>query len=555
MYVHGSFTEGMKIDALLVANRSWLRAILWAFVFALRETTVEAMGVNPFPLLLLDDPQTTFDPRNKRNWAKELARLAGLQADEPHNAQIFLTTYERQFFTFVTELESLDGQQGLIAAVNAVSRKVTIVSGNVLERLYREAEERNDDACARNYIRQVRIYIDELLKYMFRGEGPHIAESNLKKLRNELKRLREELHVAPFTRRPFGDLLNVLSGGEKGIKLINEPPHVDDETIGIAQAKDVQDFWEGTLRPRIHKAFHAFAAFEAFYGDPRTFDYPVTVVHLPTGQREEVGKAELFRTGIAAAAKTDGRAGDGLLSIEEWTDSQRVRLPNHEIYRLTASTLEPVAWVGDFVIVSNYAPVNPLNLVVAAVGERLLARRYNTSEAHPDIAILTAQAVDPYAIAEPEIVPLKGLEQRKVVGTLFTGDGAGFAATKDEVAEVDAPSDYFGLLDQARLFEVQGRSAEPLALDGQYLMTGEPLADASAIAGLDGRLVVAVDADGTKYFKRFRQMQTGLVVLESLNPDGTTPAELLSSDNRNGIPQLVKILPVLGVLFELPNGD
>lgn len=553
VYVHGSFAEGMKFDALLVANRSWLRAILWAFVLALRETTVEAMGGNAFPLLLLDDPQTTFDPRNKRNWARELARLAGLQADDPHNAQIFLTTYERQFFTFVTEFESLNGQRGLIAAANAVSGKVTIVNGNVLERIYREAEERNDDACARNYIRQVRIYIDELLKYMLQGEGPHIAEFNLERLRNELKRLREELHVAPFTRRPFGDLLKALSGGEKGIKLINAAPHLDDETIGIAQARDVQDLWKGTLRPRIHKAFHAFAAFEAFYGDPRTFDYPATVVRLPTGQREEVGKAELFRTGIAAAAKTDGRAGDGLLRIEEWTDAERVRLPNHEIYRLTASTLEPVAWVGDFVIVSNYAPVNPLNLVVAAVGERLLARRYNTSEDHPDIAILTAQAVDPYAIAEPVIVPLNGLEHRKVVGTLFSSDGGRFTAAEDEVAAVDAPGDYFHLLDQARLFEVQGRSAEPLALDRQYLMTGEPVADASAIAGLDGRLVVAVDADGATYFKRLRLKQAGLVVLESLNPDGTTPAELLSIDGRDGIPQLVQILLVLGVLFELPE--
>ena len=74
--VSGSFSPGMRINAALVANTSWLRAILWSFVFALREETLNAMGFNPLPIVVLDDPQGTFDPRNKRKWAQELARSA-----------------------------------------------------------------------------------------------------------------------------------------------------------------------------------------------------------------------------------------------------------------------------------------------------------------------------------------------------------------------------------------------------------------------------------------------------------------------------------------------
>lgn len=70
--VTGSFAHGIRIDAATVANSSWLRAILWAFVLALREHTLEGLGSNPFPLMVLDDPQATFDPRNKRKWAEEL---------------------------------------------------------------------------------------------------------------------------------------------------------------------------------------------------------------------------------------------------------------------------------------------------------------------------------------------------------------------------------------------------------------------------------------------------------------------------------------------------
>jgi hypothetical protein len=74
--VEGSFDAGMRIDAAMVANASWLRAILWTFILALREETLEALGANPFPLMVMDDPQTTFDPRNKRKWAEVLAKAA-----------------------------------------------------------------------------------------------------------------------------------------------------------------------------------------------------------------------------------------------------------------------------------------------------------------------------------------------------------------------------------------------------------------------------------------------------------------------------------------------
>ena len=38
----------MRIDAALVANTSWLRAILWAFVLALRDQTIEALRRKSF---------------------------------------------------------------------------------------------------------------------------------------------------------------------------------------------------------------------------------------------------------------------------------------------------------------------------------------------------------------------------------------------------------------------------------------------------------------------------------------------------------------------------
>ena len=105
--IDGSFKTGMQIDAALVANTSWLRAILWAFILALREETIEGLGANPFPLMVLDDPQTSFDPRNKRKWAQELTRMANMDRAAVQGLQLFLTTHERQFYQCMVDIETL----------------------------------------------------------------------------------------------------------------------------------------------------------------------------------------------------------------------------------------------------------------------------------------------------------------------------------------------------------------------------------------------------------------------------------------------------------------
>ncbi len=554
--VQGAFGSGMKIDAALVANTSWLRAILWAFILALREETVQALGANPLPLLLLDDPQVTFDPRNKRKWAQELARLANQPATEPVGAQLIVTTHEHEFFMWLTELEKMAGQYGLIAPVDESFPVATIVKGGCLQRFWSTAEAANDDAAARQYIAHVRIHAEKLLKLMMRADGPDIQQLNLEKLRDELQRLQKR-NVPPYNRKAFGELLKCLQSTDRAVALLSEVHHSDAETLGVAQGRDVHDYWQNLLEPKLLRALRAGAAFAAFRGDGRTFAHEPCVLQWPDSRREQLCKATLLQTGIAAAAKTDGHAGDGLLMIEEWEAGrlQKIHLPNHEVFRLAAGTLEPVASIGDLIIVSNYAQVHARGLVVASVEDRFLARRYNEMEAHPEIAVLTGQSIDPYALVEPVIVVRDDLQKRKIVGTLFEPGPAqpSTALGSHEFLAVDDPADYLAMLDSARLFKVQGRSAEPLALDGQYLMTREAVSPEEAMRRLDGKLVVAVDGDGAKYFKRLRRSHGPYVILESLNSDGSANAELMTLDDTINLPRLERVLPVVGVLFELPG--
>ena len=105
-------------------------------------------------------------------------------------------------------------------------------------------------------------------------------------------------------------------------------------------------------------------------------------------------------------------------------------------------------------------------------------------------------------------------------------------------------------LNGAHLFEVAGRSMEPIALENQFIITREETIDETTLKQLEGALVIAIDENGGKYFKRLRR-RGDLILLESANSDGLTSSELLSLSGSDH-PQLKNLLAVAGVLFEEP---
>jgi len=552
--VAASFNHGIRIDASVVANSSWLRAILWAFVLALREQAIESAGCNPFPLMVLDDPQVTFDPRNKRKWAEEIARLGNGDPTSAFAAQVLLITNERQFFQMLVNVEKLTGQQGLLVRLCDTSKVAAIIYGDCLTSAYSEAAASNDDEKGHAYVLKVRTYCEDLLKIVLRAEGPGVSDLALDKIVSILKDRRGG-SVPPFTNPSFGKLLETIGGGGGGkpMRYLNEVHHKFDGTIGTAQAEDVNAFWKTKLQSQLHTCFKIFAEFEAYAGEPRLFAWMDNVVEIPAGNAAEMKKLHLFHTGVAAAAKTDGRAGDGLITMEDLSDAQKVTLYNHDTYQLAAGTLDPVADIGDVIIVKNYGEIHARSLVITSFEQQLLARRYNESEIHPHIAVLTGQATDPTALAQPVIAPKERIKMRKIVGTVFAKFKLPFPH-KDDNAEFSTLPDLsvvHGMLQDAKLFQVSGRSAEPVALDGQFIMTQPIGMTSTAMTQMEGRLVIAVDENGVRYLKRLRRHGV-IIVLESLNPDGTAPAELLSLDGELGFPRLIQLLEVVGILFELP---
>jgi hypothetical protein len=182
-----------------------------------------------------------------------------------------------------------------------------------------------------------------------------------------------------------------------------------------------------------------------------------------------------------------------------------------------------------------------------------LARRYNEAQLHPHLSILTGQAIDPYALPQPIIAPKERLIRRKVIGTIFAAHLLPIPPKDDyrEFLQIANLSAISKMLENTKLFKVSGRSAEPTALHDQYIITNPSPFSGPSIKSLDGQLVIATDESGMRYFKRMR-INGVVIVLESLNSDGTTNSEILSLDGALGIPKLTSLLEVIGVLFELP---
>lgn len=545
--IRGGFDPDIRIDASLVANTSWLRALLWSFVFAVRQEAVEQLGEDRLPLLVLDDPQSTFDLTHRHRWAQYIAALQKV----PNSVQIILATYDEPFLAQL-ETDKVEGIRAYLAAADTDTGCLSLVEGDSLKRSWADAMSKKTPEAAQAFISKTRIHLETMLKIMLRGEG-ETRTLVIGNLREKIK----ELHlrgVTPWNRAVFKDLANLLEKQPSEIQHLESSHHSTGLTLGMAEATDVEKYWRKDIEPQLKKAFRAIREYRLLHGESRAMHADPSVVEMPPGHREVVRQIPLEIHGRAAAL-TNGRLADGNLTMTELVSHERERvvLGKHDAFRLVTPTLEPVARPGDVVLVAEHGKVVPGSLVVAICSDHLLARRYQVSLEHPDIAILTAQAVSPSAIAPPLIAHISTVKLQKIVGVLF--DPAGFpvsAPPGHEVADCGGDAAVKKLVSGTLgLVKVSGGSAEPQALDGQYLLIGDAIAPDIACRTLDGRPIIATDSNGNQYFKRLRVVSSEGIVLESLHSGGDYPPVFLSAPGK-AEPTIDRVWPVIGVLFERP---
>ena len=545
--VLGGFSGDMSLDARLVANTSWLRSMLWAFVFALRQEAVEQAGADPLPVWLFDDPQATFDGSHRLGWA---SHVAGLQVAD-HPAQVILATHDEGFHNKLKSA-SLQGKEALVVRAPRTPVPLVLLDGSKVEQAWAKADAERTQASAQKYAHEVRVFLEGMLKAMLAGHMSASGDFSVGGLKDEMERLSKSRH-APWDRQSFTDLTRSLSANE--LKCIHQANHADRTEVEFADAQKLAVHWK-KLSKLLRLGFRELRNWQLVHGSGSPFNLPESTHAFPEGFGHLLKDKRLALLGRASAFS--GRISDGALDYQESNAGIEdvIRLGKHSAFRLAANTLEPVARPGDILIVREFGEPKPPALVVAVAADRLMARRFVLSEAASDVAVLTANAIDPYGIAAPLVANSATIKLKQVVGVLFDRPDSADEIGSHELVACRGESIISSLLNEcAGLVEVKGQSAQPLALDGQFILLGAQTQSPADLRRLDGRPVIALDSNQQWFFKRLRLTDTNLVILESLDGGGAYPPEVLWLEEEESPPRrtLAAVRAVLGVLFERPG--
>ena len=249
LVVRGGFVPDIRLDATLVANTSWLRAVLWAFVFSLREEAIEQIGSDQFPLFVFDDPQATFDAAHRHRWAQYIAALQNGSS----NAQIILTTHDEIFLDLI-KIDGVTGRQAMIASAGEELGYIGIFEGKSLDRKWTKTRTLNTPQAGRDYMSAVRVYVEGLLRLMLRGEDASVSSFVLGDSREKLHQLNSG-GVAPWNKSEFKRLVSALGKYNPNIKHIEIAHHASGNNLGMAEAVDVEEHWRKKLHPALNRLF------------------------------------------------------------------------------------------------------------------------------------------------------------------------------------------------------------------------------------------------------------------------------------------------------------
>jgi hypothetical protein len=155
LVIHGAMSEEICVDATLVANTSWVRGVLWAFIFSLREEAVEQAGTDQLPILILDDPQQTFDSEHRHRWAEQIAKLQKAAT----GVQIILGSYDEQFLSLL-EIDGVYGRHAMLASAGTELGHIGVFDGDELNRRWARVSHEKTPKAAQDFMAAMRVFVD-----------------------------------------------------------------------------------------------------------------------------------------------------------------------------------------------------------------------------------------------------------------------------------------------------------------------------------------------------------------------------------------------------------
>lgn len=536
--------NGVEAPAQHVGNASELRATIFAFMIAFWEYMLETRG--GLALLLLDDPQEMFDPPNQRRIANTIPLLA------KKGAAVITTTLSPEFGR---QIATAAGRELGHSAMDhrrlypLKSVKPYIVLGKFVEhieerrRAFEDPKNENDSQIARDYAKDLRIYLENRLCDFFDVPDPNLPKMfTLGDLVGAI-RSRHNAGMEAFTSQTVAALVGdvALRSGSELLRLMNDCHHGDHELVQYADVVAVKDHC-ARVRQMVETAHEDYDRW--LRRDTREhapiLPAPPPVLKFPAANMPVYANLAAF-TSDSSRGSTE--ASDESLSFEEFD--------NHAMYLVACHNFGFAGHMNCRAIVDiSPDPVADNRLVIALHKDNVLARRVLRDRERPGYVMLASDATDPRRRVSSIHLPAHEVRLLKVVGMLFDTRPV-YPRPSGEAVLV---SDLSSLKGVEIVFTVRGASAEPLALNGQKVLGGKSLTG-SDFAGKEHALVAVALEGGESVFKRIGAAVPGakhVRHLEAIGGQGSSMlfrTEEIEDDLYHHVPVMQSARLILGVMY------
>ena len=198
----------MRVPAHQVMNASLLRACVWAFLFSLWEhVRTQAGGLS---CILLDDPQTHFDPINSDNLAASVLAMtmrAGMHPIIASNDGRFVASVEDKLPKRAGDSPSWTALQLDPISSSKLTASLSPAVEEIRERRDRWREDRNSAPKAKDFVERVRIDAENRLWNLLATDPLVMHSPTLAQLLSQLRGARSR-GERPFDEQPFEKLLD-----------------------------------------------------------------------------------------------------------------------------------------------------------------------------------------------------------------------------------------------------------------------------------------------------------------------------------------------------------
>ncbi len=535
---------GTKASAHHISNASDLRATLLAFVLAFWQHLLETRG--GLSLLLLDDLQELFDRENRRRVANSIPSMV------ERGGRVIVTTNDPAFGK-----RAADASAGSLGPESVDRRRIHplkpvrphIELGQFVEaieekrRTFELPENKNEHQPARDYIKDLRIYLENRLLDFFDTQDPGLPEKpTLSDLMGAMRTRVKVPHDA-FRSRAFADLVSepALAGKSPFLELMNRSHHGEEDQITYNEVYQVQEDCV-QVRKLVDAAHEEYERW--LRRDSR--EPALVMPALPESMTPPSLDVPVLLD--LAAFTADVSAREVVAADERFSGHS---FENRAIYVTNSHNFGFAGPINCRAVVDlTDESVADSRLVIALHREKVYARRLLRDASNPGFVALGSEAENPLKRPPSLFLPAEEVRLLKVVGIIFD-NRPHYPKAADEAALIDNSD----VLENVELvFKVTGDSAVPLALPGQTILGGAHLSG-SHLSEKEGHPVAISTSDGAA-FKRIGKTIPGAPHVRQFESIGGLGESMLvrTEDVENeyaSLPLLHSARLVLGVFYDL----